>query len=104
MNIFADVANRFGNVSWEQVVAREPQYVVVYYSGTEAGQVVKDPATQLGQGRVAILKAQPAIRDVPAIKNQKFVLLDSVLAQPGPSNIDAVERLARAFHPEAFTK
>lgn len=104
VNIFADVANRFGNVSWEQIVVREPQFVVVYYSGTEAGQVVKDPATQLGQGRIAILKNQPAIREVPAIKNQKFVLLDSVSAQPGPSNIDAVEKLARAFHPEAFAR
>jgi iron complex transport system substrate-binding protein len=102
VNIFADVANRYGNVSWEQIAAREPQYIVVYYSGTDAGRIVQDPATKLGQARIAILNANPTIRGVPAVREHKFVLLDSVWGQPGPSNMNAVEKLARAFHPEAF--
>jgi iron complex transport system substrate-binding protein len=104
VNIFADAANRYGNVSWEQIAALEPQHIVVYYSGTDAGRVVQDPATKLGQSRIAILNANPTIKGVPAIRNQKFVLLDSVWAQPGPSNTDAVEKLAKAFHPKAFAK
>jgi iron complex transport system substrate-binding protein len=101
-NIFADVANRYGQVSWEQVAERAPDYIVVYYSGTEGGQVVDDPATKLGQGRMNILKANPLIANVPAILNGNFILVDSVEAQPGPSTVRAVERMARAFHPEAF--
>jgi len=101
-NIFADVANRYGQVSWEQIAEREPAYIVVFYSGTESGQVVDDPAGQLGQGRVDMLNANPVIASVPAIAEQKFVLVDSVQGQPGPSSVAAVERLAEAFHPEAF--
>lgn len=103
-NIFADVANRYGQVSWEQIAEREPEYIVVFYSGTASGQVVADPDTELGQARIDTLKATPAIADVPAIVNDRFILINSVQGQPGPSTVDAVEALAKAFHPEAFTE
>jgi iron complex transport system substrate-binding protein len=101
-NIFADVANRYGAVSWEQVAEREPQYIVVFYSGTAGGQAVADPDKELGQARVDILKATPAIANVPAVLNNRFILVNSVQGQPGPSTLDAVEAMARAFHPQAF--
>ncbi|HWU17866.1 MAG TPA: ABC transporter substrate-binding protein [Devosia sp.] len=101
-NIFADVANRYGAVSWEQVAEREPQYIVVFYSGTAGGQAVADPDKELGQARVDILKATPAIANVPAVLNDRFILVNSVQGQPGPSTLDAVEAMARAFHPQAF--
>lgn len=103
-NIFADVANRYGQVSWEQVAEREPEYIVVFYSGTASGQVVADPNAELGQARVDTLKATPAIADVPAILQDRFILIDSVKGQPGPSTVDAVELLAKAFHSEAFSE
>ncbi|GLQ08126.1 lipoprotein [Devosia yakushimensis] len=101
-NIFADVANRYGAVSWEQVAEREPEYIVVFYSGTAGGQAVADPDKELGQARIDILKATPAIANVPAVLNDRFILVNSVQGQPGPSTVDAVESMARAFHPEAF--
>lgn len=101
-NIFADVANRYGAVSWEQVAEREPEYIVVFYSGTAGGQAVADPDKELGQTRIDILKATPAIANVPAVLNNRFILVNSVQGQPGPSTVDAVESMARAFHPEAF--
>jgi iron complex transport system substrate-binding protein len=101
-NIFADIANRYGQVSWEQIAEREPDYIVVFYSGTASGQIVEDPDTELGQARIDTLKATPAIADVPAVVNDRFILIDSVVGQPGPSTIDAVETMARAFHPDAF--
>ncbi|WP_332714194.1 ABC transporter substrate-binding protein [Pelagibacterium mangrovi] len=101
-NIFADIANRYGQVSWEQIAEREPDYIVVFYSGTASGQIVEDPDTELGQARIDTLKATPAIADVPAVVNDHFILIDSVVGQPGPSTIDAVETMARAFHPDLF--
>ncbi|WP_338607913.1 ABC transporter substrate-binding protein [Pelagibacterium nitratireducens] len=101
-NIFADVANRYGQVSWEQIAEREPEFIVVFYSGTASGQIVADPDTELGQARIDLLKATPAISEVPAIRNERFILVDSVKGQPGPSTLDAVEAMARAFHPDAF--
>lgn len=103
-NIFGDVANRYGQVSWEQIAERAPEYIVVFYSGTASGQVVADPDVELGQARIDILKANPVIADVPAIVNDRFILINSVQGQPGPSTVDAVESMARAFHPEAFVE
>lgn len=103
-NIFADVANRYGPVSWEQVAEREPDYIVVFYSGTASGQVVANPDVELGQARIDTLKSIPAIANVPAILNDRFILVNSVQGQPGPSTLDAVESMARAFHPEAFAQ
>ncbi|AEQ50127.1 ABC transporter substrate-binding protein [Pelagibacterium halotolerans] len=103
-NIFADVANRYGQVSWEQIAEREPEYIVVFYSGTASGQIVEDPDTELGQARIDTLKATPAIAEVPAVLNERFILIDSVKGQPGPSTLDAVEAMARAFHPDAFAE
>lgn len=103
-NIFGDVANRYGQVSWEQIAERAPEYIVVYYSGTAGGQVVGDPAGELGQARIEILKANPTVENVPGISGEKFVTIDSVWGQPGPSSIDAVEKLAKAFHPDRMEK
>ncbi|HCO54124.1 MAG TPA: ABC transporter substrate-binding protein, partial [Pelagibacterium sp.] len=89
-------------VSWEQIAEREPEFIVVFYSGTASGQIVADPDTELGQARIDLLKATPAISEVPAIRNERFILIDSVKGQPGPSTLDAVEAMARAFHPDAF--
>lgn len=103
-NIFAGIANRYGQVSWEQVAEQEPDYIVVFYSGTASGQVVADPDTELGLARVETLKTVPVIAEVPAIVNERFILINSVQGQPGPSTVDAVEALAAAFHPEAFAE
>jgi iron complex transport system substrate-binding protein len=101
-NIFNEIETRYGRVSWEQVAERAPDYIVVFYSGTASGQVVANPSTELGQSRINTLMSNPTIADVPAIQNGNFILIDSVIGQPGPSSIDAVEKLAHAFHPEAF--
>ena len=103
-NIFADIPNRYGQVSWEQVAESAPDYIVVFYSGTASGQVVADPDTELGQARIDMLKSIPTIAEVPAIVNERFILVNSVQGQPGPSTLDAVERMAKAFHPEAFAE
>ena len=101
-NILGHVDNRYGSTSWEQVVAQAPEYIVVFYSGTAGGQVIADPHTNLGQARIEILESNPIIAGVPAVAQDNYVLIPSVIGQPGPSSADALERLARAFHPGAF--
>lgn len=103
-NILGDVDNRYGSTSWEQVVEQAPDYIVVFYSGTAGGQVIADPDTNLGQARVEILESNPIIAGVLAVVQDNYVLIPSVIGQPGPSSADALERLARAFHPEAFAE
>ncbi|WP_373352800.1 ABC transporter substrate-binding protein [Pseudoroseicyclus sp. CXY001] len=101
-NILGEENNRYGSTSWEQLVAEAPEYIVVFYSGTESGQVVDDPSNNIGQARVDFLMQQPIIAGVPAVAEGNFITISSVIGQPGPSSLTALEELARAFHPEAF--
>jgi iron complex transport system substrate-binding protein len=101
-NILGDVDNRYGSTSWEQLVEQAPEHIVVFYSGTSSGQVVENPEVNLGQARIATLEANPIIASVPAVVNDAYTPIVSVIGQPGPSSVDALEILARAFHPEAF--
>lgn len=103
-NILGEIDQRYGSTSWEQLVEKAPEFVVVFYSGTSSGKVLENPDRNLGMARVETLKANPIIADVPAIAAGNFVLIPSVIGQPGPSSADALETLAHAFHPEAFAK
>lgn len=103
-NIFNDVEQRYGTVSWEQIVEANPEFIVVFYSGTESGMAVDDPETDIAAPRIALLRDTDIISDVPAITEDRFVAISSVIGQPGPSSVDAVEKLARAFHPDRFAQ
>ena len=102
VNILGDVDNRYGSTSWEQLVERAPEHIVVFYSGTSSGQVIENPEVNLGQARIATLEANPVIANVPAVERDAYTPIVSVIGQPGPSSVDALEKLARAFHPDAF--
>ncbi|MZF56506.1 ABC transporter substrate-binding protein [Streptomyces sp. SID5594] len=91
-NIFADLDKSFGDASWENVVARKPEAIVIYDYG----------ATTVAQKKKRLLD-DPALTDVPAIKNKRFAVMplsDAVLGVRVPA---AVEKLAAQLHPAATT-
>ncbi len=91
-NVFADLDDVFGDVSWEQVVERKPEVIAVYdYAG--AGSV---------REKKKFLLSQPALADVPAIRNKRFVVLPLTATLVGIRSAYAVEDLARGLHPESF--
>ncbi|MFD7506644.1 ABC transporter substrate-binding protein [Streptomyces sp. NPDC059850] len=91
-NVFADLNEVFGDASWEQVVARKPEVIALYdYRG--AGSVAE---------KKKFLLSQPALADVPAIKNKRFVVLPLTATLVGVRPPYAVEDLARRLHPERF--
>ncbi|MCX4676922.1 ABC transporter substrate-binding protein [Streptomyces sp. NBC_01433] len=88
-NVFADLDKAFGDASWENVVARNPDVIVIYDYG----------ATTVAQKKKRLLE-DPALADVPAIKNKRFAVLplsDAVLGVRAPA---AVGKLAAQLHPE----
>lgn len=87
VNVMDDVDKSWIEVSWEPVIERNPEVVVI----VDYGEVT-------AQQKIAFLKNNPAFRNVDAIKNDRFVVLPYVEATPGPRNIDAITKLARAFH------
>ena len=42
------------------------------------------------------------MKETAAVKNHRFLPLRYEQLTPGPANIDAIEALARALHPDAF--
>ncbi|MFE5509268.1 ABC transporter substrate-binding protein [Streptomyces sp. NPDC056529] len=89
-NVFSDLDKAFGDAAWEEVVARRPEVVVIYDYG----------ATTVEQKKKRLLD-DPALEDVPAIKNRRFAVMplsDAVLGVRVP---DAVDKLAAQLHPAA---
>ncbi|MFD3335421.1 ABC transporter substrate-binding protein [Streptomyces sp. NPDC058700] len=87
-NVFADLGKPFGDATWEQVVARAPEVVVIYDYGS----------TTVEQKKKRLLD-DPALQDVPAIRNRRFAVLplsDTVLGVRVPA---AVDKLAAQLHP-----
>ncbi len=92
-NVFADVTTSFPDVSWEQVVQRSPDVIVIYdYFGTPSVDSKK-----------AYLRSRPELAGVPAIRDSRFAVLslqDAVLGVRAPY---AVTDLAKQLHPERFS-
>jgi len=88
-NILDDVEKSWTEVSWEPVIERDPQVVVI----VNYGEVTAEQ-------KIAFMKNNPAFKNIDAVKNDRFVVLDYVEATPGPRNIDAIGRLMKAFHPK----
>ncbi|MCX4505598.1 ABC transporter substrate-binding protein [Streptomyces anulatus] len=91
-NVFADLDKPFGDASWENVVARKPEVIVIYDYG----------ATTVEQKKKRLL-TDPALADVPAVKNKRFAVMplsDAVLGVRVPA---AVDKLAAQLHPGATT-
>ncbi|OJH43192.1 ABC transporter substrate-binding protein [Paracoccus sp. SM22M-07] len=85
-NIMDDLAKSWAGVSWEPVVSRDPEVIVI----VDYGDVT-------AQQKIDFLKNNPALADIDAVRNDRFVVLDYVEATPGPRNIHAVQTLVSAF-------
>ncbi|GAA3737555.1 ABC transporter substrate-binding protein [Streptomyces tremellae] len=89
-NVFADLPKPFSDASWEQVVARKPQVIVIYdYGSTTVAQKEKR------------LLDDPVLQDVPAIRNKRFAVLPLSNVVLGVRVPGAIGDLARRLHPES---
>ena len=89
-NIFSDVEGQFVAVSWEDVVDRDPEYIIVcdYYGEGYADE------------KIAELKANPATMDMDAVVNDRFIVVPGMAMFPSLECMDAVELIAAGLHPD----
>jgi iron complex transport system substrate-binding protein len=85
-NIMDDFEKSWATVTWEEVVERNPEVIVI----VNYGEVTADQ-------KRAFMITNPAFADLDAVKNDRFVTLEYVEATPGPRNIRAIKTLAEAF-------
>jgi iron complex transport system substrate-binding protein len=90
-NIFASLKQSWTSVSWEQVVAAQPQCIIINNYGTPtAAQKEK------------FLETSPITMNLPAVKNRCFLALSYDEVTPGPRDAEAVTKIARWLHPAAY--
>lgn len=85
-NIMDDFRESWGTVSWEAVVERDPEVVIIVNYGEVTAEQKMD-----------FMRNNPALSGISAVRNDRFVVLEYVEATPGPRNIAAVAHLAEAF-------
>lgn len=92
-NIFADAAGSWATVSWEEVVVRNPEAIVLAHAEWSTAEE-----------KIALLKNTPAYADITAVRQGRFIIIPFSATTPGIRNISAVEELARGLYPEKFGK
>ncbi|WFD10258.1 ABC transporter substrate-binding protein [Tepidibacter hydrothermalis] len=94
-NIFGDIDKAYPEVTWEEVVKRNPDVMIVLEYSLETGG-------QTFEQKVKELKENPALQNINAIKNNRFIKLELVELYPGERVPLTVEKLAKEFYPENF--
>lgn len=88
-NIFDDIEKGWATVSWEEVVNRNPDVIVIVdYGDTSVEQ------------KKALLLSNAALADVAAIKNKRFVVMPLSAAAEGIRAPMALRTLANGFYPD----
>lgn len=90
-NIFSDIEKGWASISWEEVVNRNPEIIVIMNYGN----------TSVDQKKTFLLN-HPALQNVSAIVNNRFVVLPLSAGAEGIRGSQAQETLAMAFYPELF--
>ncbi|MFL2827548.1 MAG: ABC transporter substrate-binding protein [Paracoccaceae bacterium] len=85
-NIMNDFQKSWGTVTWEAVIDRNPEVIVIVNYGSVTAAQKRD-----------FMMSNPAFASIDAVKNDRFVTLEYVEATPGPRNINAVKTLITAF-------
>jgi iron complex transport system substrate-binding protein len=96
INVFGDIRRQSVQASTEMVLARRPEVIIeLRYGRTSA------TADQLERDRAS----WSVLASVPAVRNDRVIVLTGdEFVVPGPRVPSAIERLARALHPEAFPR
>lgn len=89
-NVAASATDAYLQLSLEELVAQNPQ-VIVLGSATYGGQTPD------------LVAARPGWQTLSAVTGQRvFTFDDNLVSRPGPRVVDGLEALARLFHPDLF--
>ena len=88
-NVISDTTDPWLNVSWEQIAASNPEWIVIgVYEGAEDADYWID-----------FLKNHPACSELDAVKNERFVITGLADLTVGERIADTIPMLADHFHP-----
>ena len=88
-NVFADLDEDWAEVSWEDVVDRDPDVVLILNYGDETVDQKQE-----------FLRSHPVASTLRAVEDGRFVVVGLTDVVPGIRNGDVVETMADGFHPD----
>jgi iron complex transport system substrate-binding protein len=77
-NVFASVKDTWTSVGWESVVAADPSVIVLV-----------DATWNTAKSKIATLEANPATKELSAVKNKRYVTLPFAATEAGIRNVEA---------------
>jgi iron complex transport system substrate-binding protein len=90
-NIFEDAAGSWATVSWEEVVARDPDLIVLVNASWDTAE-----------SKIETLTSNPAYADIAAVQNENWVVIDFSYTSPNVRNVAAVRMIAEYLYPDLF--
>ncbi|WP_431727240.1 ABC transporter substrate-binding protein [Verrucosispora sp. TAA-831] len=83
-NIFDDLTGSWADTNWEAVIERDPDVIVLV-----------DASWDTAAAKQAFLEKHPALKDLPAVRDKRYVTVPFSATSAGVRNVLAVEALAR---------
>ena len=89
-NILVDLKKTWvRSVSWESVIEKDPEWIVLFdYDDAE--------------NKIKFFKEHPKLKDISAVKNNKFISFHYPDLVPGARVTEVIEKMAKSFYPKAF--
>lgn len=85
-NIFSDITGNYATVSWEAVLERDPEIILIVNYGGEKYQ-----------DKIDFFRANDFTRELDAVKNNNFVVVNLADISPGPRVGKALEKMSKDF-------
>jgi putative secreted protein len=85
-NATADIDDTWTNVGWEKIASSTPDVFVMV-----------DYPNQSFEDKVEALRSNPVTKDLPAVKENRFINLPYAMWCSGPLNIDAAEHVRKGM-------
>jgi len=90
-NIFGDLLGNWANVTWEEVVERDPQVIVL-----------ADAVWSTAQEKQDFLLNTPTYASIDAVQQQRFIVIPFGATTFGVRNVEGALTLARGLYPDKF--
>lgn len=81
-NVYADVHDTWTSAGWEDIVAKNPDVIVLV-----------DATWNTADSKKAALAANPATAALDAVRNQRYVVVPFPATEAGVRNVDAVQEI-----------
>lgn len=95
VEVFGRAGQRSAQVAWEEVVAAQPEVLVLALCGWSVARAEQE---------LPLLQSYEGWDDLPAVRNGHVYAVDgsAFFSRPGPRLVESLELLAGVLHPELF--